>query len=547
LLILLAVPGMLPAQTAEVLQAAPQAGQDVVLFGLGYDLQRFSPLKQINTHTIGRLVPVWSMPTGNNLGEEAQPLVWNGVMYFNSLKTTYALDAVTGQLLWRKDFDFGPAAARVACCGQSNRGAALFNGVLYRATFDNHIVALNAKTGAQIWQAESEDFQKGYSMSGAPLIANGVVIVGVAGGEYGVRGYLEGYDALDGHRLWKRYTVPAPGEPGIDSWPGDTWQHGGGATWLTGSYDAQMDLVYWGTGNPGPWNANVRKGDNLYTDSVLAFRPKTGEVVWHYQFTPNDAFDFDGTNELVLAELPVAGVRRKIVMQANRNGYFYVLDRSNGELLAANAFVPVTWAERIDLKSGRPVETDAMKHMRETGEKIVGASPTAFGAKNWSPMSFNADTGLVYLNALNSVWDYKPVKPEFRQGAEYYGVDSDWKFDPKEGGTLKALDPVSGKIRWQHGWPIASFSGTLTTAGDLVFSGDMIGEFHAFDARSGKELWSFRTGSGIISQPIAWQKDGREYITLASGIGGVYPAAAGDERIATVPVGGALWTFALMR
>ncbi len=533
------------AQTAAELAADQDTPGDVLTSGMGYGQQRFSPLRQIDTRTVSRLVPVWNMSTNNMLGDEAQPLVHEGVMYYTTGKSTYAINALTGRMLWKHELDYGPDIGRAALSGQVNRGPALLDGRLFRTTLDAHVIALDAKTGKELWKSKSADYTKGYSMSVAPLVANGILITGIGCGEHGGRGYLEGWDPATGRQLWRRYTVPAPGEAGSETWPAtDAWTRGGGPAWLTGSYDPALDLVYWGVGNASPWNAQDRKGDNLYTASVLAMRPKTGELVWHYQFTPNDTFDYDGNNELVHADVTVDGKRRKVLMQANRNGYLYVLDRANGALLAANAFTKTTWADRIDLVTGRPVESAALKRMRETGEQITVA-PSAFGGKNWNPMSFSPNTGLLYANVLDNEWDYKPAKQPYEAGAPFIAMEAKWRFDPKAGGTLKALDPVTGKAKWQHPWTIANFSGTLATAGDVVFTGTMEGEFLAFNAKNGEKLWSFQTGSGIVSQPITWEHGGRQYVTVASGIGTVYLYFAGDERLATIPPGGSLWTFAL--
>ena len=533
------------AQTAAALAADQDTPGDVLTSGMGYGQQRFSPLRQIDTRTVSRLVPVWNMSTNNMLGDEAQPLVHEGVMYYTTGKATYAIDALTGRMRWKHELDYGPDIGRAALSGQVNRGPALLDGRLFRTTLDAHVIALGAKTGKELWKSKSADYTKGYSMSVAPLVANGILITGIGCGEHGGRGYIEGWDPATGRQLWRRYTVPAPGEAGSETWPAtDAWTRGGGPAWLTGSYDPALDLVYWGVGNASPWNAQDRKGDNLYTASVLAMRPKTGELVWHYQFTPNDTFDYDGNNELVHADVTVDGKRRKVLMQANRNGYLYVLDRANGALLAANAFTKTTWADRIDLVTGRPVESAALKRMRETGEQITVA-PSAFGGKNWNPMSFSPNTGLLYANVLDNEWDYKPAKQPYEAGAPFIAMEAKWRFDPKAGGTLKALDPVTGKAKWQHPWTIANFSGTLATAGDVVFTGTMEGEFLAFNAKNGEKLWSFQTGSGIVSQPITWEHGGRQYVTVASGIGTVYLYFAGDERLATIPPGGSLWTFAL--
>lgn len=534
------------AQSAADLLKDAETGGDVLMQGMGYSANRHSPLKQINTQTVKRLVPVWSMSTNNALGDVAQPLMYNGMLYYTTGKYTYAVNAVTGRMVWKHELEYAADVVRSAGSGQVNRGPAIYEGMLFRTTLDAQVVALDAKTGAEIWKKKSDDYKLGYSMSVAPLIAEGVLITGIGGGENGARCYIEGWDPKTGEKLWRRWTVPAPGEPGSETWPKDeSWKRGGGPAWLTGSYDPKAGLVYWGTGNPAPWNARYRPGDNLYTSSVLALKPKTGEVVWHYQFTPNDSFDYDGNNELVLADIKVDDKQRSVVMQANRNGYLYVIDRLTGELLKANPFTKTTWAEGIDMKTGRPIESADVKRMKETGDKITVA-PSAFGGKNWNPMSFNPSTGLLYANVLVNQWDYKPVEQPYTPGAPWHALQAKWSFDQDKGGVLKALDPTTGKSKWEYPWRIASWSGTLSTAGDLVFTGNMEGEFMAFNAKTGEPLWKFQTGSGINAQPITWEANGKQYVTVASGIGTVYLYFAGDERLKTAPIGGALWTFALM-
>ncbi len=518
---------------------------EVRTLGMGQHLQRHSTLTQINKDTVKRLVPVWNYSLSDKRGQESQPLVIDGVMYVTTHKSTIALNPLTGKQVWKHEIDYPPQTPRIVCCGIVNRGAAIDGNKLFRTTLDAHVLALDLETGKEVWKKEAIDFKTGYSMTVTPLIANGVVITGMSGGEYGTRGFLDGWDPETGERLWRRYTTAAPDEPGGDTWPGDTAMAGGGPTWLTGSYDPELDLVYWGTGNGGPWNAEFRTGDNLYITSVLAMRPKTGELIWYYQFSPNDPYDYDGVNELVMAELEVDGKPRKIIMQANRNGFFYVLDRETGELLKANAFVRQNWAEGIDMKTGRPIESEITKHMRATSEKVE-IWPSALGGKNWMPMSYDPERKMVFANTLNFGWTYKPLQPSYRAGVFYMAVDWAFVFSEEQRGYLKAIDPLTGETKWQQGSKIPSFSGTLNTAGGLVFSGAMTGEFQAFDSDTGDKLWEFQTGSGIIGQPITWAKDGRQYVTIASGIGGAYVLFSGDERLASVPAGGSLWTFALM-
>lgn len=530
-------------QTAET----PAAIEDteVRTLGMGKHLQRHSPLAQINKETVNRLVPVWNYSLADNRGQESQPLVIDGVMYVTTHNSTVALNALTGRQVWKHEIDYPPETPRIVCCGIVNRGAAVHDGKLFRTTLDAHVLALDLTTGKEVWRKEAINFRAGYSMTVAPLVANGVLITGISGGEYGTRGFIDGWDPETGERLWRFYTTAAPGEPGGDTWPGDTALSGGGPTWLTGSYDPDLDLVYWGTGNGGPWNAEFRKGDNLYITSVLALRPKTGELVWHYQFSPNDPYDYDGVNELVNAELEIDGKMRKVIMQANRNAFFYVLDRETGELLKANPFVKQTWADGIDMKTGRPIESEITKRMRATSEKVE-IWPSALGGKNWMPMSYDPDRKTAFVNTLDIGWTYRPMEPSYRAGVFYMAVD--WAFVWPEGprGYLKAIDPLTGETKWQFGADIPNWAGTMSTAGGLVFTGAMTGEFMAFDSDTGDKLWEFQTGSGIIGQPVTWAKDGRQYVTVASGIGGAYVLFAGDERLADIPTGGSVWTFALM-
>jgi alcohol dehydrogenase (cytochrome c) len=555
--LLLWLSGTALAQTAEDLKQDAATPHNVLTLGIGYGLQRYSPLVQVNKKSVKRLVPVWNYSLADTQGQESQPLVLDGVMYVTTHNSTVAINTSTGKQIWKSVIEYPPETPRIACCGIVNRGAALYKGKLYRTTLDAYVLALDIKTGKELWRSQAIDFKTGYSFTVAPLVAQDVVVTGISGAEYGIRGFIDGWDPETGAQLWRRYTIAAPGEPGGDTWPGDTWQHGGGSAWLTGSYDPDLDLVYWGTGNGGPWNAEFRKGDNLYTSSVLAIRPKTGEIVWHYQFSPNDPYDYDGVNELVQAELNIDGQVRKVIMQANRNGYFYVIDRTNGALLRANPFVKVTWADGIDMRTGRPIESALTKHMRVTGEKI-DVWPSAFGGKNWTPMSFNPQTGLVYANTLNIGMTYKPEGPQYRAGTFYFGIDLNqlaflWP-QGEASAYLSAIEPLTGKAKWQVPLDIANWAGTLTTAGSVVFTGAQTGEFMAFDAETGEKLWQFQTGSGITGQPITWEQDGKQYIAVTSGSGGAYSIfvplfGAANQKVnqllQSTPKGGSVWTFAV--
>jgi alcohol dehydrogenase (cytochrome c) len=543
-----ALPVVALAQTAEDLVNDEKTPGDVLTYGMGYAQHRYSPLTQIDRDTVKRLVPAWSYSMSDNRGLEAQALVKDGVIYLTDHEKTVAVDALTGKEIWKAMIEYPPETTRVVCCGIVNRGGALFDGKFYRTTLDAHVIALDITTGLEVWRTKSSDPKDGYSMTVAPLVANGVIIAGVSGGEYGVRGYLEGYEAQTGKQLWRTYTIPGPGEKGSDTWPGDSASHGGGSTWVTGSYDPELDLVFWGTGNPAPWNPLNRKGDNLYTNSVLAIRPKTGEVAWYYQMSPNDPFDYDGVNEWIIADLAIGGSPHKVIMQANRNGFLYVIDRTTGKVLAANSFVKVTWADRIDLTTGRPVWSEDTKRIVENGGK-VRVYPSVSGGKNWAPMSFNLTTGLLYMNTLDFGMDYETAPAEqianLKPGQPHYGVKFPRVFDPDKRGYLRAIDPLTGEAKWEVPFKSPNIAGTLVTAGGLVFTGQQTGEFMAFDSGTGKLLWQFQTPSGIVGQPITWESDGKQYVTITSGIGGVYALKSGDPNLAHVPAGGTLWTFKL--
>ena len=533
------------AQTSEQLVKGATDTSNVLNYGMGYNLNRFSTLDQINKDTVKNLVPVWNYSFADDRSEESQPLVYQGVIYVTTHSATMAIDTKTGKQIWKTKVEYPPETPRIVCCGIINRGAALFDGKVVRTTLDANVIALDAKTGKELWRQKAADIKEGYSMTVAPLVADGVVLTGISGAEFGTRGFIDGWDPATGKHLWRTHTIPSPDEPGGDTWKGDTWKFGGGSTWITGSYDPELNTVYWGIGNPGPFNSAVRPGDNLYTCSVLALDPKTGKIKWHYQFSPNNPFDYDSVAEMVLADMNIEGKPTKVLMDANRNGFFYVLDRTNGKLLAANPYVKVNWATGIDLKTGRPIETDITRDARE-GKKVT-VFPSILGGKNWEPMSYNPQTGIAYANTLAFGGHYKTEPVTYKAGEWYLGMDLTdlWEWGDGPRGHLKAIDPLSGKTKWEAPSDIPRFSGVLSTAGGVVFSGQLTGEFEAFDADSGKKLWQFQTGSGIEGQPVTWQQDGVQYVAVASGYGGVYSLFSGDERLAKVPPGGSLWVFAL--
>ena len=534
--------------TADELINDHRSAGDVLTYGMGYHQQRYSPLTQINKSTIKRLVPVWSVSLANEFGEQGQPLVYDGVLYAANVKRVVAVEAATGKQLWMTEIPWDPAAARVVCCGLSNRGIALYNGKVFVASLDAHIMALDQKSGKPVWKTKVTEWKDGYSITSAPTVANGVLMTGMTGGEFGVRGFIDGYDPETGKRLWRRHTTAGPGEKGADTWPkNDAYMRGGASTWITGSYDPELDLVYWGTSNGGPWTATPRPGDNLYVASVIAFRPKTGEIVWHYQWTPAETYDFDGNNENVLADIMVNGEKRKVLMHADRNGFLYTLDRTSGKLISGNPYVKVNWASHIDLTTGRPVETEVGRKLR-AGEKVM-IQPRWTGGKNWMPMAFNPNTGKLYMAMLEeaSIFQLNKDLPVYKPGERYMGVtNTTADRNPNEPwGYYGAIDPLTAKPQWRIPLvDLPSWSGMLSTGGGLVFTGKASGEFLAIDEESGNILWQFRTSSGINAQPITYAINGRQYVSVLSGLGGGTSSKRGTQG--KVQPGGSIWTFALM-
>ena len=509
----------------------------------GYHRRSYSPLKQINTSTVKRLVPVWNISAMNDLGELAAPTVYDGVMYVINGKWTFAIDVETGRQIWRTPVRLEPGTVRAAY----NRGAAtIYNGKIFRVTIDNHLVAIDMKTGEQLWNQKFAEQKEGFYSTGGPIVANGVVISGVAGGESTTRGFLDGWDPETGKKLWRHYTIPAPGEPGSETWPknSDAWTQGGGPTWRSGSYDPQLDLVYWGTGNAEPYDPRPRENlDSLYTNSVLAIRPKTGEMVCYYQYTPNDVYDVDATDEQVLADIPVNGQMRKVMIQANKNGFLYVLDRTNCKLIAAHPIVKVNWATRIDMATGRPVLTDIQKRFLAGEEVEIWPSR----GTNAVPIAFNPNTGLIYASTWNVPRIQKLAAPKPTVlGGQSTGVEARFP-DTNPGdilGHFAAINPLTGEKKWEVPLTdVPSAAGMLATGGGLVFTGKITGEFVALDQDTGKTLWQFKTGSSVNSTAITYTHKGRQYVTIASGLGGILATRYGSR---IVPTGGSVWTFALL-
>jgi alcohol dehydrogenase (cytochrome c) len=531
------------AQTTQELVNDGKNAENVTTHSMGYDRKNYSSLKQINKSNIKRLVPLWSTSVMNDQGELAAPAIYNGVMYVINGKWTFAIDVENGRQIWRTQVELESGIQRSAF----NRGApAIYNGKLFRVTVDNHLVALDMQTGKQVWNQKFADAKDGYYSTSAPIIANGVLISGVAGGESTTRGFLDGWDPDTGKKLWRRYTIPAPGEPGSETWPknSDAWSQGGGPTWRSGSYDPQLDLVYWGVGNAEPYDPRTREGlDSLFTNSVLALRPKTGEIACYFQYTPNDVYDVDATDENVLADVLIGGQLRKVMIQTNKNGFLYVLDRTNCKLIAAHPYVKVNWATEIDLKTGRPQLTDVYKRFVAGEEVEVWPSR----GTNAVPAAFNPNTGMLFANTWNIARIQKLAAPQpaIRGGTSTGVIARVPEIKPGDVvGHFAAINPLTGEKKWEI--PITDFpsaAGMLATGGGLVFTGKMTGEFLALDQDTGKTLWQFKTGSSVNSTAITYTHKGRQYVTVASGLGGV---VATRYAAHAVPAGGSVWTFALM-
>ena len=539
------------AQTADELRNDGKNTDNVLNFGMGPKLQMYSALSQINKSNVKRLVPLWSTATMSETGELAQPVVYNGVMYLVNGQWTFALDVATGKQIWRTQVEYDRAVLRISTSGAIYRGApTLYKGKLYRTTLDAHLVALDMQTGKQLWKKPFANFKEGYKGVASPMIANGVLISGTSGGEHATRGFLVGWDPETGNELWRKHMIPAPGEPGHETWQKtadsipDAWKIGGASTWQTGSYDPELDLVYWGVGNAGPYDAKYRgNGDALYTNCVVAIRPKTGEIVWHYQYTPNDLYDMDATNELVLAEIRIDGQMRKVVLNGNKNGFLYVIDRTNGKLIAAHPMTRVTWATHIDLKTGRPVLTDVADRLMK-GEEVEVFPQRGTNAIMFA---FNPKTNLAYLNTWDLPRIQKFVPYKFQNLGEPNTATAGRSSEIKPGdvvGYHLAMDPLTGMFKWKI--PItdmASSGSVLATDGGLLFTGMPTGEFLALDEETGKTLWKFKTSSSVNAPPITYTHKGLQYITVASGLGG---SLARGQVGSKVPQGSSVWTFALM-
>jgi alcohol dehydrogenase (cytochrome c) len=558
------------AVTTSMLEGASKNTAAVLSFGMGSEGQRYSPLAQINTANVGRLTPAWSFSFGGEKqrGQESQPLIHNGKMFVTaSYSRIFAVDLKNGAKLWKYEHRLPDGI--MPCCDVVNRGAALFDNLVIFGTLDAQLVALDQDTGKVVWKEKVDDYAAGYSMTAAPLIAKGLLLTGVSGGEFGIVGRVEARNPRTGELVWSRPMVEGhmghkydkdgnaidngiTGTPN-KTWPGDLWKTGGASTWMGGTYDASTGLAYFGTGNPAPWNSHLRPGDNLYSSSTVALDVTTGQIKWAYQNTPNDAWDFDGANEFVTFDMD----GKRYGGKADRNGFFYVNDATTGKLQNAFPFVKkITWATGIDLQTGRPKfitegrPGDPTKGEEGKKGKTVFAAPAFLGAKNQMPMAYSPQTKLFYVPANEwgmDIWN-EPIS--YKKGGAYLGAGFTIKplFDDYIG-ALRAIDPKTGKIAWEVKNNAPLWGGVMTTAGGLVFYGTPEGYLKALDAKSGKELWKFQTGSGVVAPPVTWQEGGVQYVAVVSGWGGAVPLWGGEvaKKVNFLEQGGSVWVFKLMK
>ncbi|NKB37523.1 MAG: PQQ-dependent dehydrogenase, methanol/ethanol family [Gammaproteobacteria bacterium] len=531
-----------------LLNAEQEPGQWLI-HGRTFFEQRFSPLKQITQENINKLGLDWHFDINTDRGLEGTPIVVDGVMYAaGAWSIVYALDARNGRLLWSYDPKIAADAASIQCCDIVDRGIAVYKDRVYVAAFDGRLIALNAGDGTPIWEVNTVTDDWPYTITGAPRIVRDKIVIGNSGADLGVRGYVSAYDADSGKLSWRFYTVPGNPAKGFENpamemaaktWKGEWWQYGGGGTvWDSISYDPALDLVYIGVGNGSPWPQDIRSpggGDNLFLSSIVALKASSGEYVWHYQTTPGETWDYTATQHMILADIEVDGRLRKVIMQAPKNGFFYVLDRANGELLRADAYAKVNWATHVDMKTGRPVETADARY----GLTPKFTLPSGMGAHNWHPMSYSPNTGLVYIPAqeIPGMFSQK-ADFVFSKGSTNLGISLANVAPPEDEATLKEVlstvhgyligwDPVSGKAKWSHEQTSPVNGGVLTTASDLLFQGRGDGKFAAHNAVNGKELWTQEAQTGLIAPPITYEIDGVQYVSIMAGWGGGFSLAFG--------------------
>lgn len=516
--------GLAVAATAAVaLEAQNITGKDILagfsdptrwltVYG-DYSGQRHSPLTQITPANASQLTPKWTFQTGVIGNFEATPIVVDGIMYVTgTLNNAWALDAKTGRQIWAYRRTL-PSGLKV-CCGPVNRGFAIYGDRLFMTTLDAHLVALEAKTGKVIWDIAVADYNLGYASTPAPLVVNGNLIVGIAGGEYANRGFLDAYDPATGKQIWRFWTVPAKGEKGSETWPEDVLERGGAPTWVTGTYDPEMNLIFWGTGNPNPdWDGDSRAGDNLYSGSLLALDPDKGTLKWHYQFTPHDTHDWDANQVPVLADLRIGGQVQKVVMQANRNGFFYVLDRATGKVILAKPFANQNWATGIG-PDGRPQEIPG----HAPTEEGTVTCPDWYGATNFMSPSYDAGRGLFFLTVRETCARFiKRATPDANVGDRTMGGNVQPVSDPPRRGALRAIDPTTGERKWSVDYDAPGWAGVTSTAGGVVFSADHAGTFMAVDSTSGRVLYQYGLGGAGFAPPTTYMVDGTQYVVMPSG------------------------------
>jgi alcohol dehydrogenase (cytochrome c) len=504
---------------------AADTPQDWLSYSGSYFSQRYSALDQITPANVANLEQKWVFQARSIEKFEATPLVADGVMYtVQAPNDIVGLDAITGRIFWI--YSYSPAPQARPCCGRVNRGLAILGNTLFMGTVDAHIVAVDAISGHLLWNTKVADPSAGYAITHAPLVVKDKVIVGTAGGEYGIRGFLAAYDVHTGKEAWRFNTIPGPGEKGHETWAGDSWKHGGASVWMTGSYDPDSNLTYWGIGNPGPdFNADMRRGDNLYSDCAVALDADTGQLKWYFQFTPHDDFDFDAVQVPVLADLDWKGARRRVLLWANRNGFFYVLDRTTGEFLQGAPFAKITWAKGLDEK-GRPMRAANMVPTPD-GTKIY---PGNQGATNWYSPSYSPHTGLFYI----PIWDnyysvYLNEKIQFNEGRIFAGAlprspvalirppQIVTRAEEDGYGAIRAFDPQTGERKWEYKMTDVTDSGILTTASDLLFVGGREGYFMALNARSGELLWKAVVGGQVSAGPMSYSVNGKQYVAISAG------------------------------
>ena len=496
-----------------ILHAGNEPGNWLTYSG-NYSGHRYSQLDQIQSDNVPHLKLAWVYQTTEMHKFETTPLVVDGIMYVSEPPShVSALDTRTGRALWKYVRTL-PLDVRV-CCGQVNRGVAVLGDLVYISTVDAHLVALDARTGIVRWDVTVADYKQGYSLTAAPLALQGKVVIGMAGGEYGVRGFLDAYEARSGKRLWRFNTVPGPGEPGHQTWDGDSWKTGSATTWVTGSYDPEQNLVLWGTGNPGPdWNGVVRKGDNLYSDCLVALDADTGRLRWHFQFTPHDDHDWDSVQVPVLVDGDFRGQPRKMVLFGNRNGFYYVLDRVSGKYLASRELSKQNWARGID-DSGRPTLVSG-KSPSVAGTVVY---PAVAGSTNWYSPSFSPKQNLFFIAVREQGGVYFEGEADYKAGTLFNAGGFRIVTDEEGWGAVRALKPQTGEVQWEFRLRNPPWGGVMATAGGLVFGGTTQGEFFALDSTSGKSLWNFETGGDIHSNPVSYLSGGKQQVAIAAGHG----------------------------